>query len=338
MPRPLARRVTRGDLCRRAGRLKGSFTRACRVRANRTKCLLTDTAVLNFGARGRHTMSTGQFRESELRAQIERLREELDRARLAAQGAEARIRALLRERDRLARMNQALSQRQDTQSRFATSIAHDLNNVLAVITSGLELLARADQPERRARLIGRLEEAAWRRGGELTRRLAAFARQSGETAPIEDRSAEESPLSVLVPRAAGLPEMREHLSVLIVEDDDEMASLVADMLERLGHRGVRVSTLAAAVAVLSGGEAVDLIFADVLLAGGGSGLDLAREVGRRQLGLPIVLTSGFGSGMRGRLAAAQLPFLPKPYTLAALEQVLQQAARPPLARGMATPS
>jgi len=281
-------------------------------------------------------MSSGQFKDSELRAQIERLREELDLARLVARVAEERIRALLRERDRLARMNQALSQREGTQNRFATSIAHDLNNVLAVITSGLELLARTDQPERRARLITRVDEAAWR-GSELTRRLAAFARQSDETAPAEDRSADEGPVSVLLPCAAGLPEMREHLSVLIVEDDDEMASLVADMLERLGHRGVRVSTLAAAVAVLSGGEAVDLIFADVLLAGGGSGLDLAREVGRRQLGLPIVLTSGFGSGMHGRLAAARLPFLPKPYTLAALEQILQQAARPP-ARGMAMPS
>jgi len=277
-------------------------------------------------------MSAGQFKENELRAHIERLTQELDRTRVVA---EERIRALLREHDALTRVNQALSRREGTQSRFASRTAHDLNNVLAVITSGLELVARADQPERRARLLGRIEEAAWR-GGELTRRLAAFARQSGETAQVEDRSAEESPVSVLLPRTAGLPEVREHLSVLIVEDDDEMASLVADMLERLGHRGLRVSTLAAAVAVLSGGEAVDLIFADVLLAGGGSGLDLAREVGRRQLGLPIVLTSGFGSGMQGRLAAARLPFLPKPYTLAALEQVLQQAARPP-ARGMAMP-
>ena len=280
-------------------------------------------------------MTAEQFKESELRGQIERLTREFDGARLAAQAAEERIRALLRERDALARANRALSLREGTQSRFTSRIAHDLNNVLAVIISGLELLARADQPERRARLIGRIGEAAWR-GGDLTRRLAALARQSVETAQVEDRSAEESPVSVL-PHGAGLRDVREHLSVLIVEDDDEMACLVADMLERLGHHGLRVSTLAAAVAVLSGGEAVDLIFADVLLAGGGSGLDLAREVGRRQLGLPIVLTSGFGSGMQGRLAAARLPFLPKPYTLAALEQILQQAARPP-ARGMAMPS
>jgi len=292
-------------------------------------------------------MSAWHSKESELRAQVERLRRELDRARLAAHSAEERIRALVRERDAPAQSNQVMSRRVEVETagpeavqvrrrewqrpeavgQFVGSVAHDFNNVLAVITGGFELLARTDQPERRARLIKRIEEAAWR-GCDLTRRLLAFARQSGETAQSEDRAGEGSTASVQLPRAAGLPEAPEHLSVLIVEDDDEMAALVADMLDRLGHRGLRVSTLAAAVAVLSGGEAVDLIFADVLLSGGGSGLDLAREIERRKLRLPIVLTSGFGGGMRGRLAAARLPFLPKPYTLTALQQVLQQAARP----------
>ncbi|MGH7155248.1 MAG: hypothetical protein ACREF3_15090, partial [Acetobacteraceae bacterium] len=54
-------------------------------------------------------------------------------------------------------------------------------------------------------------------------------------------------------------------------------------------------------------------------------LDLAREVSRRRLNIPILLTSGYGGGMTGRLAAANLPFLRKPYTLAALESALSQA-------------
>jgi CheY-like chemotaxis protein len=271
-------------------------------------------------------MSAGQFKEHELRSKIERLRAELDQARLAAQGAEERIRALVRERDALAAENQAL--RPEAISRFASRLAHDFNNVLAVITSGLELLARSDQPERRARLIRRVEEAAWR-GGDLTRRLHAFARQPGETPQVPNLTGQASTVAALLSGAVGSQGAPEHLSVLVVEDDDEMAALVADMLERLGHRGLRVSTVAAAVAVLSGGEAVDLIFADVRLSGGGSGLDLAREIERRKLRLPIVLTSGFGGAMRDRLAAARLPFLAKPYTLTALQQVLQQAARPP---------
>jgi DNA-binding NtrC family response regulator len=108
------------------------------------------------------------------------------------------------------------------------------------------------------------------------------------------------------------------------------------MLQRLGHRALRVSTLAAAIAVLSGGEAVDLILTDVLLGSGGSGLDLAREVSRRGLNVPIVLTSGYGGGMTGRLAAAKLPFLRKPYTLRSLRDMLRTAMQPPAA-ALATP-
>ena len=165
-----------------------------------------------------------------------------------------------------------------------------------------------------------------------------FARQSGGTAWVDTREGQGTTVSILLPRATHAPAPRpptaspprpapwpDHLSVLVVEDDDEVAAMVVDMLQQLGHHGLRVSTLAAAIAVLSGGETVDLIFTDVLLAGGGSGLDLAREVARRGLKLPIVLTSGYGGGMTGRLAAAKLPFLRKPYTLATLREVLRAA-------------
>jgi signal transduction histidine kinase len=170
-------------------------------------------------------MRAEQTTESELRTRVEQLRRERDWARLAAQQAEERIRALVRERDALARANQELNRREGSQaqrllgqereaiSAFATSIAHDFNNVLAVITSGLELLARTDQPERRARLIRRIEEAAWR-GNELTRRLQAFSRALGEAARVEGAAAGDGGgVSVLL--SPGAP---DHLSVLVVED------------------------------------------------------------------------------------------------------------------------
>ncbi|HEY6430590.1 MAG TPA: ATP-binding protein [Acetobacteraceae bacterium] len=171
-----------------------------------------------------------------------------------------------------------------------------------------------------------------------------FAHQSGGTARVESRQGQGTTVSILLPRAVitsqppspdvesepWLAQPQEHLSVLVVEDDDEVAAMVVDMLDQLGHQPLRVSTLAAAVAVLSGGERLDLIFTDVLLPGGGSGLDLAREVSRRRLKIPVVLTSGYGGGMTGRLAAAKLPFLRKPYTLAMLRQVVESASTFPI--------
>ncbi|HEY5301223.1 MAG TPA: hypothetical protein VIJ55_11150, partial [Acetobacteraceae bacterium] len=86
-----------------------------------------------------------------------------------------------------------------------------------------------------------------------------------------------------------------------------------------------VSSVPAAVAVLAGSDCIDLIFSDVLLGTSGSGLDLAREVARRNLNIPLVLTSGYGGGVTARLAAARLPFLRKPYTLDALRATLGEA-------------
>jgi signal transduction histidine kinase len=67
-------------------------------------------------------------------------------------------------------------------------IAHDFNNLLTVVTSGLQLLSRTEDPERRRRLTRGIEEAAWR-GADLTRRLLAFARRQ----PLNPRRLELGP-------------------------------------------------------------------------------------------------------------------------------------------------
>lgn len=55
-------------------------------------------------------------------------------------------------------------------------VAHDFNNVLAVLTSGMSLLLRADSDEQRAHLVQSMMQAA-QRGANLTQRLLSFARR-----------------------------------------------------------------------------------------------------------------------------------------------------------------
>jgi len=163
-----------------------------------------------------------------------------------------------------------------------------------------------------------------------------FARQSGGTAWIESTPGRGTAVHILLPRSHR-PEARampsavaasahaprnEHLNVLVVEDDEGVAAMVLDMLHQLGHRGRRVTTMASALAALSGPERTDLVFSDVLLQGEGTGLDLAREIAARRIDVPLILTSGFGGGMTQRLAAANLPFLRKPYRIEALQQAI----------------
>jgi signal transduction histidine kinase/CheY-like chemotaxis protein len=174
-----------------------------------------------------------------------------------------------------------------------------------------------------------------------------FAKQSGGSAWVESAPNQGTVVRLLLPRSlrpapspamiesprAAVIRQREKLKMLVVEDDDNVAALVLDMLAELGHSGTRVGTVASALAVLNGAEAVDLVFSDVLLPGGDSGLDLVREMVRRQIAVPMILTSGYGGGMTQRLAAANLPFLPKPYRIETLRQTIEEA----LARQPANP-
>jgi signal transduction histidine kinase/ActR/RegA family two-component response regulator len=163
-----------------------------------------------------------------------------------------------------------------------------------------------------------------------------FAQQSEGTASVESRQGEGTVVRLLLPRSrrpieapsrigpVATPRQRGELSVLVVEDDVAVAAMVIDMLERLGHRGRSVITVAAAMAVLTE-PGTDLIITDVLLPGGESGLDLARQVQQRRLGVPVILTSGYGGSMTQRLSAMNLPLLRKPYQLSALSQAIEAA-------------
>jgi signal transduction histidine kinase/ActR/RegA family two-component response regulator len=171
-----------------------------------------------------------------------------------------------------------------------------------------------------------------------------FAQQSGGAASIESQIDEGTIVTMLLPRSqraieparaatnVAAPRRETELSVLVVEDEPSVAAIVVEMLGQLGHRGTCVSTVAAAMAALSG-PGTDLILTDVLLPGGQSGLDLAREVQQRRLDVPVILTSGYGGSMTHRLSTMNLPFLHKPYQLPALNQAIAMAlSAPALAR------
>ncbi len=167
-----------------------------------------------------------------------------------------------------------------------------------------------------------------------------FAKQSGGTAWVESRLGVGTSVYMLLPRSwreavaeaapVGASDGRSlheagDVSVLVVEDDEAVAAVVVEMLGQLGHHPLHVDSVAAALGVLSGKRQIDLVFTDVLLPGGGSGLDLAREIARRELNVPVVLTSGYGGGVTARLAVANLPFLRKPYRIEALKAAIDEA-------------
>jgi CheY-like chemotaxis protein len=107
--------------------------------------------------------------------------------------------------------------------------------------------------------------------------------------------------------------MGQSRAVLIVEDDAELRSLMATLLED-GQRDIIEceSAEAALATMLIGGREVGMIFADVRLCGVMDGIDLAREVKMRWPLLPVVLTSGLPREQLGKLPPG-VDYMPKPW-------------------------
>jgi DNA-binding NtrC family response regulator len=102
-------------------------------------------------------------------------------------------------------------------------------------------------------------------------------------------------------------------TALVVEDDAELRWLTATLLEESNFDAVECESAEAALAImLMRGKEIDMVFADVRLAGAMDGIDLACEVKLRWPHLTFVLTSG---GTPARLA--ELPpgveYMPKPW-------------------------
>ncbi len=121
------------------------------------------------------------------------------------------------------------------------------------------------------------------------------------------------------------------LRVLIVEDEPAVRNLVSSKLDGLGYEVTAVASGPEALHLLSLDHSFDLLFTDVMLPGGVSGIELARRV-RRAFGfdLKVVLTSGYPRDALAELGQpdADVLLLQKPYRGLDLEKAVQEALGP----------
>jgi DNA-binding response OmpR family regulator len=120
--------------------------------------------------------------------------------------------------------------------------------------------------------------------------------------------------------------MPTSLDVLLVEDSDLLRPITAEYLLELGHQVVAVADAEQALRVMSE-RRFDALMTDVRLPGM-SGIALIREVTRRFPHLAIVVSSGASeltAEILGNELGAQISVLPKPYDMASMERVLDQA-------------
>jgi CheY-like chemotaxis protein len=114
-------------------------------------------------------------------------------------------------------------------------------------------------------------------------------------------------------------------SILLVEDDDEVATLVTEMLQELGYRVTRAGSADSALGALANERHVDLVLSDIMMPGSMNGLGLAREVRLRRPGLPVLLMSGYAGAVIDSAQEENIGVLRKPYNINELETALREA-------------
>lgn len=110
-------------------------------------------------------------------------------------------------------------------------------------------------------------------------------------------------------------------SILIVDDNPNMASLLSEMLEVFDYESVRAGDGAEALEQLVDGE-FSLVITDMRMPKM-TGMELMREVKDKFPKIPVVLISGYAIGdMDAEPGAKPDGFLAKPFMMSDIEALL----------------
>jgi len=194
-----------------------------------------------------------------------------------------------------------------------------------------EVLARAFEPFFTTKDVGKgsglglpqVYGFAYQSGGQVTidsevgvGTIVTLLLPRSSQEPVEGTSGADSS-GARVPRGDGA--RRGH--VLLVEDDREVSALTREMLSNLGFSVTHVTGAEAALGALANARAIDVVLSDIMMPGGVSGVELAREIRDRHPNLPVILTTGYVEAA-ARMKDGEFQLLLKPYSLEALAEAL----------------
>ncbi|UCF94937.1 MAG: sigma 54-interacting transcriptional regulator, partial [Desulfobacterales bacterium] len=116
--------------------------------------------------------------------------------------------------------------------------------------------------------------------------------------------------------------------ILIVDDEESIRFTFKTFLSKEGHAVLTAKDYETALEIISQDD-LDLIFADILLSAGRTGVDILREVNRRRLASPVIMITGEPNIETSAEAVREgaFDYLPKPIHKETLLQVTRRALR-----------
>jgi PAS domain S-box-containing protein len=156
-----------------------------------------------------------------------------------------------------------------------------------------------------------------------------FAHQAGGTIRLKSKLGEGTNFTISLPKATdGSPQSADkgsagRGSVLLVEDNPDVATAERALLEQLGYI-VRLAPDAAAALLDLEGGGIDVVCSDIVMPGKMDGITLAHAIRKEYPEVPVLLMTGYSE------AASTLnpfPVLRKPFQLHELSRELQKLGK-----------
>ena len=162
-----------------------------------------------------------------------------------------------------------------------------------------------------------------------------FLKQSGGHAEIYSEVDQGTTAMLLLPRTstehAGESDQGEPIVergtgqvILVVEDDTALLAVAEETLGDLGYIVLSATDAEQALELLDANPKIELLFTDVVLPGGVSGIELSREALRRRSELNVLFTSGYTADAIGHSGTLDpgAELMDKPYRKAELDRRL----------------
>jgi len=177
-----------------------------------------------------------------------------------------------------------------------------------------------------------------------------FVKQSGGHVKIYSEVDQGTTVRIYLPRSVA-DEDREVVvhngpvfggteTVLVVEDDEDVRSIVVETLTDLGYRVLTAKDAQAGLNVIESGMAIDVIFTDVVMPGPLKSSEMARRAKERLPNVAVLFTSGYteNSIVHGGRLDPGVELLSKPYTREALARRLRHVIANQKQQAVTTPS
>jgi signal transduction histidine kinase len=161
-----------------------------------------------------------------------------------------------------------------------------------------------------------------------------FIRQSGGHITVDSRPARGTTFRLYLPRAEGTadatdsppqaPVIGGDETILLVEDNEPVRTITAELLELLGYHVIAVEHPSTALDLLRTDTRIDLLFSDVVMPGGMDGFALVDAALQCRPSLKALLASGYADSTAPRGSrSAEIRLLTKPFRQSELARVVR---------------